>query len=106
MSDTSPSGQFGYPEAARQLGVSVRVLRDAIFAGKIPAPAQHHATAALSAEWVDQARAAVKASPTALHRIYSKKAAPFARYEGTSAWRKYANRVREYAHFQAATHAG
>ena len=26
----------------------------------------------------------------------------FARYEGTSAWRKYRRRVREYARFQAA----
>jgi hypothetical protein len=105
MTDTS-SGHFGYPEAARRLGVPVRVLRAAIFAGKIPAPAQHSATATLSAAWLESAQAAVKASPKALHRISAKNAAPFARYEGTSAWRKYANRVREYAHFRAKTQAG
>ncbi len=30
------------------------------------------------------------------------KVAPFARYEGTSAWRKNRRRVREYARFRAA----
>ena len=30
------------------------------------------------------------------------KVPPFARYVGTSAWRKYRRRVREYARFQAA----
>ena len=30
------------------------------------------------------------------------KVSAFARYEGTSAWRKYPNRVREYARFRAA----
>jgi len=30
------------------------------------------------------------------------KVPPFARYKGTSAWRKYRNRVREYARFLAA----
>jgi hypothetical protein len=106
MSDTSSPRHLGFPEAAARLGVSVRVLRDAIFAGKIPAPADRTATAALSDEWLASARAAVKKSPTALHRVSAQKVAPFARYEGTSAWRKYANRVREYAHFRAKVHAG
>ena len=30
------------------------------------------------------------------------KVAPFARYRGTSAWRKYRNRVKAYSQFQAA----
>ena len=30
------------------------------------------------------------------------KVPPFARYEGTSAWRKYRRRVREYTRFRAA----
>ena len=30
------------------------------------------------------------------------KVPPFARYEGTSAWRKYRRRAREYARFRAA----
>ena len=103
---TAPHAEsIGFPEAARRLGVSVRVLRDAIFAGKIPAPAQHSATASLSAEWLASAQAAVKKTPTALNRISAQKAAAFARYEGTSAWRKYSNRVREYAHFRAALNA-
>jgi hypothetical protein len=96
MSDTST---LGFPEAARRLGVPLRVLRRAIRTGKIPAPPNQAATAALPAEWLSNAQAAVEASPKALSRSFSRKAPPFARYEGTSAWRKYANRVREYAHF-------
>ena len=33
------------------------------------------------------------------------KVPPFARFKGTSAWRKYRNRAREYARFQAAEKA-
>jgi hypothetical protein len=92
---------FGFPEAARRLGVSLRVLRRAIRDGKIPAPANQAATAALSAEWLHSAQDAVKAAPNALSRAFAQKEPAFARYEGTSAWRKYANRVREYNRFRA-----
>ena len=93
---------IGFPEAARRLGVPLRVLRGAIRSGRIPAPPDQSAVAGIPATWVDSARAAVEASPKALIRASAQKVAPFARYEGTSAWRKYTNRVREFAHFQAA----
>jgi hypothetical protein len=99
MSDTST---LGFPEAARRLGVPLRVLRKAIRSGRIPAPPSASATATLPAAWLERAEEAVKASPKALSRRFSQKVPPFARYEGTSAWRKYSNRVREYAHFRAA----
>jgi hypothetical protein len=98
MNDTAT---FGFPEAARQLGVPVRVLRRAIHRGKIPAPANMTATATLSAEWLRSVQAAVEASPKTLNRGFQQKVPPFARYEGTSAWHKYPNRVREHARFQA-----
>jgi len=98
---TNPS-TLGFPEAAYRLGVSLRVLRHAIRTGKIPAPAQVTATATLTEAWFDSALAAAIASPTALNRTFSQKVPAFARYEGTSAWRKYRNRVREYNHFRAA----
>ena len=91
----------GFPEAARRLGVPLRVLRDAIHAGRIPAPAQGGATAGLSADWLKSAEAAVEKSPDALSRRHEQKVPAFARYEGTSAWRKYTNRVREYARYHA-----
>jgi len=94
MSDTPT---LGYPEAARRLGVPIRVLRRAIRTGKIPAPPQRGALASLPAEWLSSVEAAVEAAPNALGRRFTQKVPPFARYEGTSAWRKYANRVREYA---------
>ncbi len=99
MSDTAT---MGFSEAAHHLGVPVRVLRRAIRAGTIPAPAQATATAPLPAGWLDSARAAVEASPKAFSQTVKQKVPPFARYRGTSAWRKYSIRVREYAHFQAA----
>ncbi|WP_297489980.1 hypothetical protein [Acidocella sp.] len=95
---------FGYPEAARQLGVPLRVLRHAIRAGKIPAPAQSGATARLTAEWLASAQEAA-ATPGALNRRLTQKVPPFARYEGTSCWRKYVNRVRDYYDYRAATAA-
>ncbi len=101
MSDASP---VGFPEAARRLGVPVRVLRRAIRAGRIPAPPHPGALAALPADWLVQACEAVAESPKALTRAASRKVAPFARYEGTSAWRKYRNRVRDYVRFRAAAH--
>lgn len=100
MSDTATA--FGLPEAARRLHVPVRVLRRAIRDGRIPAPAKLTATSTVSAEWLASAEAHVAASPSALNRTFTQKAAPFARYPGTSAWRKYPNRVREYAHYRAA----
>ena len=98
MSDTST---LSFPEAARHLGVSVRSLRGAIRAGKIPAPPGLTATAPLSAEWLGSVKAAVEASPKSLGWTPRQKVPPFARYKGTSAWRKYSSRVREYAHYLA-----
>jgi hypothetical protein len=99
MTDTF---KIGLPDAARSLGVPVRVLRRAIRAGKIPAPANLNATVSLSPEWLSSAHAAVKASPDALNRNFQQKVPAFARYEGTSAWHKHRVRVRAYAHFRAA----
>ena len=96
MTDPAPRS---LPEAARQLGVSLRVLRGAIRKGVIPAPPHMTATASLPPEWFDHAKTA--ASPAALRRTVQQKVPPFARYEGTSAWRKYPNRVREYNSFRA-----
>jgi hypothetical protein len=93
---------FGLPEAARSLGVPVRVLRRAIRAGKIPAPPHLTATVSLSPEWLSSARAAAAASPNVLSRSSRQKVPAFARYEGTSAWHKYRVRVRQYARFRAA----
>jgi hypothetical protein len=95
------SAPLGFPEAARRLGVPLRVLRRAIRDGKIPAPPQLGATAVLSAGWFDSVAAAVEASPRLLNRTPPQKVPPFARYEGTSAWRKYRNRVREHTAFHA-----
>lgn len=98
MSDTST---IGFPEAARRLGVPVRVLRHAIRTGKIPAPANLTATATLSPEWFASAQSAAAASPSALSRSFQQKVPAFARYEGTSAWHKFRVRVRAYARFRA-----
>ena len=98
MNDTT---RIGLPDAARSLGVSIRVLRHAIRAGRIPAPPNLTATVSLSAEWLASAHAAAKASPDALRRSFQQKVPPFARYEGTSAWRKHRRRVPEYTRFQA-----
>ena len=93
---------FGLPDAARSLGVPLRVLRRAIFDGKIPAPPHLTATASVSTEWLSSAKAAVEKSPKALSRAFAQKVPPYARYEGTSAWHKYKNRVRQFAHFKSA----
>jgi len=95
------SETIGFPEAARRLGVPLRILRRAIRAGRIAAPKHLKATAALSAEWLAQTQAAVEASPKALSRSSPQKVPGFARYEGTSAWRKYRARVRAYEKFHA-----
>jgi hypothetical protein len=99
MTDTT---QFGLPDAARSLGVPLRILRRAIRAGKIPAPPHLTATTTLSPEWLSSAHAAVKASPNALNRSAHQKVPAYARYEGTSAWHKHRVRVRAYARFRAA----
>jgi hypothetical protein len=98
MSDTHT---IGLPDAARHFGVPLRVLRRAIRAGTIPAPANLTATASLSTEWLASATAAVEASPKALSRGPRQKVPAYARYEGTSAWHKYPVRVRAYARFRA-----
>jgi excisionase family DNA binding protein len=101
MTDTT----MGFPEAAARLGVPLRVLRRAIRAGRIPAPATGGATAHLSAEWLASAEKAVAESPDALNRSFEQKTPAFAHYPGTSAWRKYPARVREYARFLKAQKA-
>lgn len=40
--------------------------------------------------------------PTRRFGALRQKVPPFARFKGTSAWRKYRNRAREYARFRAA----
>ncbi len=98
------SSNLGLPEAARRLGVSLRVLRGAMRAGKIPAPQHLTATSRLPAGWLEAAHDAIKQSPDAFSRT-AQKVPAFARYHGTSAWRKYTNRVRAYAIFRAAPSA-
>ncbi len=97
---------LGFPEAACRLGVSVGVLRRAIRAGRVPAPAAKvNATTRLSAEWLASVEAAAQEEPGKLSRRIAQSVPPFARYPGTSAWRKYRNRVRDYYSFLAATAA-
>jgi hypothetical protein len=99
MSDIST---MDFPGAASRLGVPVWVLRRAIRTGKIPAPAAVSAVAILSTAWLASVQAVMQDSPDVLNRRLPQRVPPFARYEGTSAWRKYASRVRDYAHFRAA----
>ena len=94
---------LGFPEAAARLGVSLRVLRRAIRAGRVAAPAQNGATARLSADWLAGVEAAVNENPSALNRTFAQAVPPFARYPGTSAWRKYRTRVRDYYRFLSET---
>ena len=94
---------MGLPEAARHLGVPVRVLRRAIRAGKLPGLPAVSATAVLPAGWLESAKAAAEASPKIFSRADLQRVPAFARYEGTSAWRKHRARVREYNGFQAAS---
>ena len=99
MNDTP---ELGLHQAAIRLGVPVRVLRHAIRAGKLPALPRLTATSTVPAAWFDSAQAALDASPNRLGLSQKQTVPPFARYAGTSAWRKYRNRVREYARFHAA----
>jgi hypothetical protein len=102
----SESAVLGFPEAARRLGVPVRVLREAIRRGRVPAPPVAGALAALPADWMARVEAAIEASPgllsrSVLQRGGAQSVPAFARYEGTSAWRKYRHRVRAFADFRA-----
>ena len=99
MSETAP---LSLPDAARHLGVSLRVLRQAIRAGRIPAPPALRATATVPAAWLESAEAAITASPKALTAVVRQKVPAFARFKGTSAWQKYRVRAHEYGHFRAA----
>lgn len=101
MSDATP---FGLPEAAHRLGMPLRNLRHAMRAGHVPTAGRPSATMRVTPAWLESARAAIAATPGAIGRKTSQKVAPFARYQGTSAWRKYPNRVREHAHFLADAH--
>ncbi len=94
---------FGYSEAAARLGVSIRTLRRAVRAGRVPAPSATGATAPLTTEWLASVQAAAKENPGVLSRSILQKTPPFAHYQGTSAWRKYHRRVRDYYTFLAAT---
>jgi len=98
MSDTA----LGFPEAARRLGVTIRLLRQTIRTGKIPAPPQVTATAILPAEWLADVQARVKSAPDTFTQTFKQKVPAFARYEGTSAWHKHRSRVRAYAWHRAA----
>ncbi len=98
------SSTLGFAQAAQALGVSISVLRRAIRNGKIPAPANAGVTAVapLSAEWLASVQAAAKGSRDCFKQTDRRQVPAFARYEGTSAWRKYHRRVREYNHARKA----
>lgn len=95
------ASSLGLPAAAKQLGVSLRVLRHAMRAGKIPAPANLTATSALPADWLETAKAAAEKDPTALNRSFLQTVPPYARYKGTSVWHQYHNKVRAYRWYAA-----
>lgn len=99
-----PAAPLSLPQAARQFGVSVRTLRHAIRTGKLQAVPSLGAGTHLTHEWLATAQLAVVAAPRLFALARPQRVPPFARYEGTSAWRKYPNRVRAHARFQAAKH--
>lgn len=86
--------------AARRLGVPVRILRRAVRDGHLPA-LSGGALAPLPPGWMTQAEAKLETAPKTLSRAAFQKTPDFARYDGTSAWRKYRIRVREYYAFHA-----
>ena len=96
MSDTTT---IGLPEAARSLGINLRALRQAIRAGRIPGPTRVTATAGFTVDWLNGAEKAMQAEP--FRGTKAPRVPAFARYEGTSAWRKYKDRVRAFAAFKA-----
>ncbi len=93
---------LSFPAAAARLGVKPRILRSAIRAGKIPAPAALGALASISPEWIASVQEAATANTKLFSGIKKPKVPAFARYEGTSAWRKYTSRVRAFTAFRAA----
>ncbi len=94
---------LGFAQAAKSLGVSIRTLRRAIHDGKVPAPAGGvSATSALDAGWLNSVRRTASTTPGVFKHRDKQHVAAFARYEGTSAWRKYRRRVREYNAARAA----
>ncbi len=94
MSETE--GSMGFPEAARRLGVPLRVLRQAIRAGRLEKPPVGSATAHVPAAWLAAAQARVESERGVFSRALTQKVPAFARYEGTSAWRKYRAKVRAF----------
>ena len=76
-------------EAAARLSVPLWVLRRSIFEGRVPAPPQNGALARVTAEWVQSVAAAAAADPAkVLSRTRRQAVKPFARYEGTSVWKR------------------
>jgi hypothetical protein len=102
---TTPTTPIGLPEAARHFGVSVRVLRDAIRAGRLPALPGLSATVSIPAEWLAEADAAIAEKPKVFSRAATQKVPAFARFEGTSFFHKFRRRARAYAEHQAALRA-
>jgi hypothetical protein len=96
---------IGLPEAARHFDVSIRLLRDAIRAGRLPALPQLNATVSIQASWLAEADAAVAASPKIFSRAAAQKVPAFARFEGTSFFHKFRRRARAYAAHRAAARA-
>ena len=91
------SSTLGFAQAAQALGVSIRRLRQAIRSGKIPAPAASvTAVSTLTPEWLASVKDAAKASSGAFKDSDRQQVPAFARYEGTSAWRKFHRRVHAY----------
>lgn len=77
-------------QAAQQLGVSLRTLQRAVFEGRVPAPPQQGALTWVSPAWVGEVGQHVeKADENIFGRVHRQKVKPFARYEGTSAWKKH-----------------
>ena len=75
-------------EAAARLSVPLWVLRRSIFEGRVPAPPQNGALARLTAEWVQSVAAAAADPAKVLSRTRLQSVKPFARYEGTSVWKR------------------
>ncbi len=76
-------------EAAARLSVPLWVLRRSIFEGRVPAPPQKGALAHVTAEWVKSVAAAAAAEPAkVLSRTRRQSVEPFARYQGTSVWKR------------------
>jgi hypothetical protein len=96
---------IGLPEAARHFHVSIRVLRDAIRAGRLPALPHLTATMAISPAWLAEADKAVAASPKVFSRASTQKVPAFAHFEGTSFFHKFRRRARAYRAHVAALRA-